>query len=64
MKFPEERKLFTVKDVSRACGVSRASLIRMEKSGFLKPYREPISTFALCSIGEQLLLRHHLRQVQ
>ena len=39
MIFPEERKLFTVKDVSRACGVSRATLIRMEESGFLKPYR-------------------------
>ena len=38
MIFPEERKLFTVKDVSRACGVSRATLIRMEESGFLTPH--------------------------
>ena len=38
MIYPEERKLFTVKDVSRACGVSRASLIRMEEGGFLEPY--------------------------
>lgn len=36
---PEERKLFTVKDVSRACGVSRATLIRMEEGGFLTPFR-------------------------
>lgn len=39
MIYPEERKLFTVKDVSRACGVSRATLIRMEEGGFLTPYR-------------------------
>lgn len=38
MKFPDKRKLFTVKDVARTCGISRASLIRMEESGFLKPY--------------------------
>ena len=39
MNYPEERQLFTVKDFSRACGVSRTSLIRMEECGFLKPYR-------------------------
>ena len=39
MTFPERRKLFTVKEMSRACGVSRTTLIRMEEDGFLKPYR-------------------------
>lgn len=28
-----------MKDVVQACGVSRTTLIRMEKSGFLSPYR-------------------------
>lgn len=38
MQFPEHRQLFTVKDVAHACGVSRATLIRMEESGFLTPF--------------------------
>ncbi len=39
MLFPKDRKLFTVKEMCRACGVSRATLIRMEEDGFLTPYR-------------------------
>ncbi len=32
-------KLFTIAEVSRACGISRTSLIRLEESGFFKPCR-------------------------
>ncbi len=39
MDYPEHRQLFTVKEFSHACGVSRTSLIRMEESGFLTPCR-------------------------
>lgn len=39
MVYPENRRLFTVNEIARACGSSRASLIRMEEDGFLKPYR-------------------------
>ncbi len=39
MNFPERRKLFTIKEMTRACGVSRTTLIRMEEDGFLTPYR-------------------------
>ncbi len=39
MIFPEKVELFTVKELSRVCGVSRATLLRMEESGFLKPFR-------------------------
>lgn len=38
MIYPENRKLFTIGEVSRACGVSRTTLIRMEDGGFLTPY--------------------------
>ena len=39
MIYPDKRKLFTISEVTRACGVSRATLIRMEESGFMKPFR-------------------------
>lgn len=39
MKYPEKRRLFTIKEMSQACGISRTTLIRLEESGFLKPYR-------------------------
>ena len=39
MIFPNDRKLFTIKEMTQACGVSRTTLIRMEEDGFLKPYR-------------------------
>lgn len=39
MIYPEDRQLFTVKKFAHACGISRATLIRMEKCGFLTPFR-------------------------
>ena len=39
MIFPENRKLFTIKEMCHACGVSRSTLIRLEEDGFLTPYR-------------------------
>ena len=39
MNYPDKRKLFTISEVTRACGVSRATLIRIEESGFMKPFR-------------------------
>lgn len=39
MVYPENRRIFTVNEIARACGSSRASLLRMEDDGFLKPYR-------------------------
>ncbi len=38
MKYPKDRQMFSVKEFSRACGVSRTSLIRMEESGVLTPF--------------------------
>ncbi len=38
MKYPEERFLFTIREAAHACGASRATLLRMEESGFLTPY--------------------------
>ena len=37
MVYPENRYLFTMKDICHACGVSRATLLRMEEAGFLVP---------------------------
>lgn len=39
MIYPENRYLFTMKDICHACNISRATLIRMEESGFLTPYK-------------------------
>ena len=39
MIYPEDIQLFSIREFSRACGVSRASLLRMEECGFLTPYR-------------------------
>lgn len=39
MKYPKERTLFTIREAARACGVGRTTLLRMEESGFLTPYR-------------------------
>ena len=38
MIYPQDRQLFTISEFSHACGISRASLLRMEECGFLKPY--------------------------
>lgn len=35
----ENPALFTISEMAKSCGVSRATLLRMEKSGFLTPYR-------------------------
>jgi len=39
MNYPEKRHEFTISEISHACGISRKTLIRMEESGFLTPYR-------------------------
>ena len=39
MKFPENRALFSIKEMSEICGISRASLLRLEEDGILTPYR-------------------------
>ncbi len=39
LELPEGRKFFTIHEVCRACGISRATLLRLEESGFLKPAR-------------------------
>ncbi|MCR4891459.1 MAG: MerR family transcriptional regulator [Lachnospiraceae bacterium] len=39
MNYPKQRREFTISEISRACGVSRKTLIRMEECGFLTPYR-------------------------
>lgn len=39
MKLPENRALFSIKEMSEICGISRASLLRLEKDGILTPYR-------------------------
>ncbi|MBQ9458628.1 MAG: MerR family transcriptional regulator [Oscillospiraceae bacterium] len=39
MNVSEQRKLFTSAEVCHACGLSKASLFRLEECGLLKPYR-------------------------
>ena len=65
MKYPEERKLFTIREVAKTCGVSRTTLIRMEECGFLKPFRIDSQTGYryydadnITSIGQYLLLQN------
>ena len=65
MKYPKERKLFTIREVARTCGISRTTLIRMEECGFLKPYRiDPQTGYRyydadnITSIGQYLLLQN------
>ena len=38
MHYPEERRMFSIRELAHACGVSRSTLIRMEECGFLTPY--------------------------
>ena len=64
MRYPDERKLFTVKEVAHACGVSRTTLIRMEESGFLTPFKiDPQTGYRyydannLTAIGQYQLLQ-------
>ena len=39
MIFPEDQQLFTISELARACGISRATLIRIEECGILTPCR-------------------------
>ena len=39
MKLPENRAQFSIKEMTEICGISRASLLRLEEDGFLTPYR-------------------------
>ena len=39
MELPENRALFSIKEMCEICGISRASLLRLEEDGFLLPYR-------------------------
>lgn len=38
MIYPEKRLLFTIREAAHACGISRATLLRIEECGFLKPF--------------------------
>ncbi len=60
----EDHELFTIKEISKACGVSRTTLIRMEECGFLKPYRIDENTgyryydaYNVSEVGQFLLLQ-------
>ncbi len=64
MNFPEDRKLFTMKEFSRACGVSRTTLIRIEESGVLTPCRVDPETgyryydaYNASQVGQYLMLQ-------
>ncbi len=37
MDFPQNQRLFTIRELARACGVSRTTIIRIEECGFLTP---------------------------
>jgi len=44
--FPEKIRLFTINEIAQACGISRSTLLRMEKDGFLTPRRvDPITGY-------------------
>lgn len=64
MFFPEDQQLFTVSELARACGVSRATLIRIEECGVLTPCRVNPETgyryynaYNAAQIGQYLLLQ-------
>jgi DNA-binding transcriptional MerR regulator len=62
--FPEYQQLFTVGELARACGVSRATLIRIEECGVLTPchinpetgYRY-YNAYNAAQVGQYLLLQ-------
>ncbi len=64
MFFPEDQQLFTVSELARACGVSRATLIRIENCGVLTPchvnpetgYRY-YNAYNAAQVGQYLLLQ-------
>ncbi len=37
MELPENRALFSIREMTKICGISRASLLRLEEDGFLIP---------------------------
>ena len=46
MNIPEDRHYFTINEFSKACGFSRTSIIRLEKSGFIKPCKvDPVTGY-------------------
>lgn len=62
--FPEDQQLFTVSELARACGVSRATLIRIEECGVLAPCRVNPETgyryynaYNAAQVGQYLLLQ-------
>ena len=64
MFFPADQQLFTVSELARACGVSRATLIRIEESGVLTPCRVNPETgyryynaYNASQVGQYLLLQ-------
>ena len=64
MHYPKERRMFSVREMAHACGVSRSTLIRMEECGFLTPYYINPDTGYRCydahnaaQIGQYLLLQ-------
>ena len=64
MEYPKQPQLFTIKEFARACGVSRTSLINMEESGYLTPYRIDPNTgyryydaFNASQVGQYQLLQ-------
>lgn len=64
MIYPENRYEFTINEVSKACDMSRTTLIRLEESGFLTPYRvDPESGYRyydannIAQIGQYQLLQ-------
>ncbi len=64
MQLPENINLFTTKEFSHACGVSRTSLLRMEESGFLTPHTVDPDTgyryydaYNAAQVGQYLILQ-------
>jgi len=63
MFFPDDQQLFTVSELARACGISRATLIRIEECGMLTPFRIDPKTgyryynaYNAAQVGQYLLL--------
>ena len=64
MIFPEDQQLFTISELARACGISRATLIRIEECGILTPCRVNPETgyryynaYNASQVGQYLLLQ-------
>ncbi len=64
MDFPKDQRLFTIRELARACGVSRTTIIRIEECGFLTPcYVNPetgyryYNAYNASQVGQYLLLQ-------